>query len=216
MFQLMLKDFHTQRKVAYFIPLLLLTYLLTLGKEVSGDNPIIEHLIFGLSIACIAYFMMMYSNFNLGESERMQNRLLLSLPIERKTVINAKYAMIFAWWLISFISYSLLVVILKQLFHMSITLSFDLKVMFLSLCFAYLLCSIFYPIYYKFGYRVSSLIGILFFFVVTSGFGKLLTIKTSLTSIVVEHPFLSVAILSFAFTLLSYLVSTRIYSKADF
>lgn len=216
MFHLMLKDLYTQKKSAYFTPLLLLAYLLAKGKEISGGNILIENLVFSLSIAFIAYFMMMYSNFNTGESERMQNRLLLSLPVERRTVITAKYVMIIVWWAISYITYTLLIVILKNIFHYSLNLSIDAKVTFLSLCFAYLLSSIFYPIHFKFGYRVSSLVGILMFFLVTSGFGKLLTIHSSITSIVVKHPIFTVAIISLIFTSLSYLLSKRIFAKDDF
>lgn len=215
MFSLMKKDIYTQKKSAFFTPLLLLPYLLTLGKDVTGSG-LIENLIFSLSIAFIAYFMMMYSNFNTGESERMQIRLMLSLPIGRRAVINAKYVMISVWWLISFISYAFIIEIVKNIFHFSINLSVDTNVIFLSFCFVYLLASIFYPIHFKFGYKVSSLIGILIFFLVTSGFGKLLSVHNRFTSIIIEHPIQAIAIISLVITLLSYLWSGRIFMKRDF
>lgn len=214
MYRLMIKDIYTQRKSAYVAPLLLIAFFITKEKDINS-TVLIENLIFSLSIAYMAFFMIMASNFNTGESERMQYRLLLSLPIIRRTVINAKYAMISVWWLISYVTH-IFIVILKEIFHLSLNLSFDVNVTLLSFCFAYLFASIFYPIHFKFGYRVSNLVGIIIFFLVASGFGKLMSINTGPTSIVLERPVLTVAILSFVVTLLSYLISERIFTKRDF
>lgn len=216
MFRLIKKDIYTQRKIAYLTPLLLLPYFLTMGKGIGSANTLVGILIFSMSIAFIAYFMTMYSNFNTGESERMQNRLMLSLPIERRTVINAKYIMISVWWLISYVSYIFIIEILKSVLRFTLNFTVDLKVTFLSFCFAYLLASIFYPINFKFGYKISSIVGLLMFFLVPSCFGKLLSVNMSFISTVSEHPILTVAIISLVVTLLSYLISERIFTKKDF
>ncbi|WP_232467234.1 ABC-2 transporter permease [Anoxybacillus flavithermus] len=131
--------------MVYFSPLLSLPYFLSMGKNISGSN-FITIVIYSLCIAFIAYFMAMYTNFNTGESEINQNRLILSLPVTRRSVINAKYIMISVWWLFSYTSH-ILIFILMNVVDTSMTFNqlLDMKVLLLSLCFTYLLMSIFYP-----------------------------------------------------------------------
>jgi len=216
MLHLILKDFYIQKKIAYFIPILLLPYFLTIGKNSSGSNPI-TLLIYSLSISFIAYFMATYSNFNTEENERNQNRLLLSLPITRQSVINAKYVMISIWWLISYISYVIILIILKNVFDHNIISLFDLRVIALSFCFTYLLMSFFYPLQYKFGFRVASTIGIAIFFIIPSGLGKLLSNieNTSFISLVIERPIVSVSIITIVSVLISYYLSVYFFTKKD-
>ncbi|AGK53784.1 ABC-2 transporter permease [Bacillus sp. 1NLA3E] len=214
MLHLMIKDIFTQKKVAYFAPIFLLPYFLTIGKNISGYS-LITILIYSLSIAFIAYFMVMYSNFNTNESEKSQNRLLLSLPLTRRAVINAKYVMISAWWLISFLSYVVLFFVLKVMFHLYSSQTFDWRIIVLSLCFTYLLATTFYPIHFKFGYRVASIIGIGTFFLVTNGMGKLFSQNSHITPAIYEHPMVSISSITSVFVLISYFFSVRIFEKID-
>ncbi|AJY74237.1 ABC-2 transporter permease [Paenibacillus beijingensis] len=214
MFGLMIKDFYTQRKFAYLAPIFLLPYFLTLGRNISGAG--IE--LFSLSIGFIGYIMTLYSNFNIGESEKMQNRLLISLPTTRTAIIFAKYVMISFWWLISYISYVVLLFVLERLLHYNLTQSFDIRIAALSLCATYLFASIFYPFHFKFGYRAASLLGIAMFFLVTNGMGKLFSLSRSGSwgSAMADQPILSFAVITLSCVLVSYLLSVRIFSKKDF
>lgn len=217
MLRLMLKDISTQKKVAYFAPAVLLLYFLTMGKNITGSS-FMTIMIYSSGIGFIAYFMVLYSNFETGESEKNQNRLLLSLPIRRGTVINAKYAMISAWWLITYISFVFILLVLNGIFHIDTHLFFDFRVLTLSLCFTYLLVSLFYPFHYKFGFRVASLIGFGLFFLLTSGLGKLLSLSSNsnIISVIMEEPIISFAVITFVFVLVSYFFSVRIFTKKDF
>ncbi|WP_409271906.1 ABC-2 transporter permease [Neobacillus sp. SCS-31] len=216
MVQLMIKDLYIQKKSAYFAPLLLLTFFLSKQKEVGMGNASIENVTFGLSVGFIAYFMTMYSNFNTGESERLQNRLILSLPISRLEVIRAKYLMIAVWWVISYVTYFIIIVAIKYVFNLLPQLSIGLHGTLLSFCFAYLLSSVFYPIHFKFGYRTSSLVGILLFFLITSSLGKFLGMNSGLSIILQNHPIFSIAIVSLAVSSLSYFLSGKIFAKTEF
>ncbi|AST06532.1 MAG: hypothetical protein KatS3mg080_0574 [Anoxybacillus sp.] len=218
MLRLILKDLYTQKKIVYFSPLLSLPYFLSMGKNISGSN-FIAIVIYSLCIAFIAYFMAMYTNFNTGESEINQNRLILSLPVTRRSVINAKYIMISVWWLFSYTSH-ILIFILMNVVDTSMTFNqlLDMKVLLLSLCFTYLLMSIFYPLNYKFGFRVASPIGIAVFFLVTSGVGKILSSNKAkgMISIIIDQPIISFSIIAISVTLVSYVLTAHIFTNKDF
>lgn len=70
MLHLLLKEFYVQRKVAYFAPLFLLPYFLTLGKEFPSQSNLMQMTIYSLSIGFIAYFLTTYANFNTNEGEK--------------------------------------------------------------------------------------------------------------------------------------------------
>ena len=217
--RLILKDLYTQKKIAYFSPLLLLPYFLSIGKNIHSPN-FIGIVIYSLCIAFIAYFMATYTNFYTGEGEKNQIRLILSLPVTRRSVINAKYIMISVWWLFSYISYIFIFIVLMNVVDTSMTLNqlFDIKVLWLSLCFTYLLMAIFYPLNYKFGFRVASLIGIAAFFLVTNGVGKILSSNKAkgITSIIIDQPIISFSIIAIIVTLVSYVLTVHIFTNKDF
>lgn len=220
MLHLLLKEFYVQRKLAYLVPLFLLPYFLTLGKEINFPNQSdwMQVLVYSMSIGFIAYFITTYSNFNTNEGEKNQNRLLLSLPVTRQTVVSAKFIMISVWWLIAYIAYVAIMLILNILFDYTLIALFDYRVLVGSLCFTYLLVSLFYPLLYKFGFRVASIVGIGAFFLITSSLGKLIKINndSTIASLIREYPTLSLAIFTLIFVFVSYSLSLRMFTKRDF
>ena len=230
MFQLIKKDIVTQRYFAYLAPLFLLPYFLTIGKNnenppfinllTIGKNtegpPLILVMIFSMSIAFIAYFMVMYSNFNTNEGEKLLNRLLLSLPVRRIDIIMAKYISVLVWWLVSFVSYLILFYGLGRLFEFGLAGSLDLRIIPLSLCFTYILSSVFYPLHFKFGYRSASVVGILMFFVITSSVGKIFSPQSRLLSVVAEYPIITMIIFSLLVSVVSFYLSLNIFKRKDF
>lgn len=217
MLHLIIKDMYTQRKVAYVAPIFLLPYFLTMGKNIPSTS-IYATINYSLCIAFIAYFMAMYSNFNTNEGETMQSRLILSLPIKRKTVIDAKYIMVSVWWLLSFLSSFLLLIILRVVFHIEGIQILNIRVVMFSLCFTYILTGVFYPIHFRFGYRVGTFLGIAMFFAISSGLGKLLSLNkdTTIVSGLLERPTVSLAVITFIFVLVSYFISVSVFEKKDF
>lgn len=215
MLHLLKKEVYTQRYFAYFAPLFLLPYFLSIGKNISGSS-VMTVMMLSLSIGFIAYFMVMYSNFNTNETERNENRLLLSLPITRKELMIAKYAMVLFWWLIAFGSSFVFFIILKTFFHFDHVHFLDARIIPLSICFTYVLTSIFYPLHFRFGYRAASLIGILMFFAVTSSVGSIFRLDSNWLTFIAEHPLVSVVVFSAIFGVISYSLSLKIFLKKDY
>jgi len=102
MLQLFVKDFYTQRKTSYLIPLLLLPGLLSFVKNIPEQNYWLQVILYSLIIGFIAYYLTSNTNFSTNESDKNQNWLLLSLPVTRQNIVNAKFIMIAVWWLISY------------------------------------------------------------------------------------------------------------------
>ncbi|WP_416825419.1 ABC-2 transporter permease [Ectobacillus polymachus] len=217
MLHLIIKDMYTQRKIAYVAPIFLLPYFLTMGKNIPSTG-IYASIIYSLAIAFIAYFMALYSNFNTNEGENVQSRLILSLPIKRKTVIHAKYIMVSVWWLLSFLSSFLLLIILRVVFHIEGIQILNIRIVMFSLCFTYILTGVFYPIHFRFGYRVGTFLGIAMFFAISSGLGKLLSLNkdTTIVSGLLERPTVSLVVITFIFVLVSYFISVSVFEKKDF
>ena len=215
MLQLIKKDVVTQRIFAYLAPLFLLPYFLTIGKNIEGP-PLILVMVFSMSIAFISYIMVMYSNFNTNEGEKLLNRLLLSLPINRVDIIMAKYISVLVWWLVSLVSYLILFYGLGRVFGFGPDGSLDLRIIPLSLCFTYVLSSVFYPLQFKFGYRSASLIGILMFFAITSSVGKIFSLQSGILSFTAEYPIMTIIGFSLLVSVVSFFLSLNIFKKKDF
>ena len=217
MFQLMLKDIYIQRKTAFIAPVFLLIYFLTMGRELENTGSLIA-MAYSLAVAFIAFLMLVYSNFNTGETAKMHNRLVLSLPVERWSVINAKYVMVSVWWLCAYISCTILAFILKNVFHEFSFPTFDLNSLIFSLCITYILAAVFYPIYYKFGWKAAQILIVGLFFLFSFGLGKLLSldVKSGIISMVFKYPVTSCMIITLTIALVSYFLSLRIYEKKEF
>lgn len=216
MFRLMMKDIYTQRKEGYAAPVFLLLYFLEMGKELGHSGSPMP-LVYSLAVAFIAYIMAIFTNFSTGESDKMQNSLVLSLPLIRRSVIDAKYLMISVWWLFAYISSIILVSILKLVLHESFSPFVDLKILILSLCFTYILSSVSYPVYYKFGYKAAQMFGIILFFAFSFGLGRLLSLnfKSGILSGLFNDPIISCAVITVIIVLISYLLSAYFYEKKE-
>lgn len=216
MLHLIVKEMVTQKKIAYLVPVILLPYFLTLGKGAAAD-PLIAIFVHGMCIAFISYFMTMYSNFNTNEGDKLQNRLLLSLPITRRSIVTVKYLMIGVWWLIAYTAYTCLMALMNA-FRLYDDSPFDIRIAVLSLCLSYMLTSVFYPMHYRFGYRVGSMLGIVVFFLIASMFGKVTTFigRNSVFPVMAERPVVSFSIIALVFVAVSYRISVQVFEKADF
>lgn len=217
MIQLMKKDIVTQRKVALFAPVFMVGYFSLMGKEL-GENSSFGSVIFSLAIAFITYVIVLYSNFNTDEGNTMQNRLILSLPVKRQTVIRAKYLMIAIWWFLTYIVSAVLLLIIKLFDTGSFFTNINGQSVLLSFALTYILCSITYPLYYKFGWKASQVIGLLLFFGFSYGLGRLNKVGDGKNWILfaVQHPILAAGLIALVFLAISYRLSLRIYSKKGF
>lgn len=218
MFQFLIMELNTQKKIAFFIPIIMFPLFLTLGDRFS-ESDMFSTIIFSLAVGFISYFLTSYSNSNTGETEKLQYRFLLSMPISRKLLIIAKFTTVLVWWLVSYLWLILILILLKSmtLIHIDQPI-LNFEVLILSLCCSYFMNSIFYPIYYKFGYRITNIVGTLIFFILTNAIGKIGSLNPDnyLISFLFEYPLVALVSLAILFTLVSYIVTLNIFSKIDY
>ncbi|GAA0138113.1 hypothetical protein YSY43_49540 [Paenibacillus sp. YSY-4.3] len=218
MLKLLLMELYTQKKIAFLIPIIMFPLFLTLGNRISGSDPF-PTIIFSLSVGFISYFLTSYSNSNTGETEKLQYKLLLSLPVSRKMIIAAKYAMILLWWLISYIWLILVLLLLKYAAGIQMEQPIlNWEVMFFSLCCSYFMNAIFYPLYFKYGYRTANIIGILVFFTLSNIAGKFSSLNLSNHAVasLLNYPLASFASLTVVLVLLAYIISLLIFIRTDY
>lgn len=218
MFQFLIMELNTQKKVAFFIPIIMLPLFLTLGDRFSESDRF-STIIFSLAVGFISYFLTSYSNSNTGESEKLQYRFLLSIPISRNLLIKAKFTTILVWWLISYLWLIFILIFLKymDLIHIDQPI-LNFEVLISSLCCSYFMNSIFYPIYYKFGYRITNVVGTLIFFILTNAVARIGSMNPDkyLISFLFEYPILTLASLTIIFSLISYIMTLTIFSRIDY
>ncbi|TGA96192.1 ABC-2 transporter permease [Sporolactobacillus shoreae] len=217
MIHLMVKDMYTQRKTAYIAPVFLLIYALSWGN-LFGNSELLFQWINGLGVAFIAFLMVLYSNVTTGESDKIQNRLVLSLPLKRRSVVDARYLMISVWWLFSWLSWIIMSFVLKNVFHEFGGQILDYKVLVFSLCFTCIFTSIYYPIYFKFGFKAAQLVVMVVFFLFSFGIGKFLSLKinSGIFLSFLKHPMISSIVVTVIFACISYLSSLYLYEKEQF
>jgi ABC-2 type transport system permease protein len=213
-YQLIRKDLLTQKKTAFISPLFLIIYYLTLGKDV----PQLGGYLYCSAIGFIAYFMAMGSNFDTNEGQDKQQRLLLSMPTSRLSIIAAKYAMIAVWWCIAYFLSVLLTWVAGMFPEIGTVHLLSTSLAFGSLCATFLLTAFFYPFMYQFGYRIASFVGIAVFFAVPSSLGYLLRSDFNLERIqlLTAHPMLALGIGTLIIVAVSFFFSLSIINKKDY
>lgn len=219
MLKLLLMELYTQKKIAFLIPIIMFPLFLTLGDKISGSDPF-PTIIFSLAVGFISYFLTSYSNSNTGETEKLQYKLLLSLPVSRRMIIAAKYAMVSLWWLISYIWLILVLLLLKYAAGLQMEQPIlNWEVTFLSLCCSYFMNAIFYPFYFKYGYRTANIIGIMVFFTLSNIAGKIGSLNLSSHAVfasVLDYPLAAFASLTAVLVLFAYVISLRIFIRTDY
>lgn len=219
MYQLIKKEILTQRKLAYVQPLFLLVWLLNTGSgstfNVTNNSflPVVN----GFIAAYFAYLMVVFSNFGTKESDKRQNRLVLSLPVRRRSVIDVKYAMISCWWLFTYFFCVIFTLLLKVIFQAT-AIQISFRSLIFSLCITYLLSSITYPVYYKFGYKITQFIAMLFLFLFFFFIEKISHngIYHEAFSEVTGYPMIAIIIVTVIMVFASYFLSIHFYQKEEF
>ncbi|MFT8872834.1 MAG: ABC-2 transporter permease [Sporolactobacillus sp.] len=222
MIALMLKDMRIQRKQTFFSPLFVLFPLLVIN--ISSTNmsdqrfPLIFQSFYAVAVGFVTFIFSLYSLFNTEEGDVLQNRLLLSLPLRRRTIVTARYVMIGVWWLYISVFCNLGAYVMHA-FGL-ITLQIGGRDAVLSLCVSLLLCSLLYPVYYCFNFKAAQLAGTLLFFLqlffIQFFQTGALPARTALLKSIAEHWLVDVPAATVAVTVLSYALSLRFFAKKDF
>lgn len=214
MVQLIKTDWSCQRKIAYFMPLFFLFYVtMASSQSVSAFS-------FGATVAMIAFVMVSYANMNTDEGSLAERRLLVSLPVARKTIVIGKYAMSAVWCLTAWVPSVLLFILASLMLGDTVDLLFLLKTLLVALCLIYLLTSAYYPLLFRFSYKKAQwgvqLIWVAFVFFLVFAFNQFMYVGHAATDLL-EHVASTVLLLvgTCALTLLSLFVSTRFFAKKD-
>jgi ABC-2 type transport system permease protein len=212
--QLLLKDLHTQRLFGYLFPLLFIMPFYV--SSLNGVNYIIIY------VTYVSIWLSVYSNFGTTASNRLGLKLMSSLPVTRKSLVQAKYCAVFIWWGISLISYGTIAFLIS--IWTNNTLGWGtIASLVLSLCSSFIIISIFYPLYFLLGYQVAAgitmVIPMLGFFWITISTGM----SDENSGLLQWHLFLTENLLfyflfilvSMMITFASYRLSVVIFKKKD-
>ena len=214
--QLMMKDLFKQKFFGYFFPLFILfPVFINSFLTISSLSFVAIYVTFG------AIWMTVYSNFGTAASNRLEQKLMSSLPITRKDLVQAKYCAAFMWWGMSLIIYGTIAFLVFLFINKQFSWEnmFDL---FFSLSLCLIIISFFYPLYFLFGYHIAAaitmilpLIGFsgLFSLSVDSQNGEPSSLQLFPTDNLLIY-FLFV-LASIAITFISYFLSVTIYEKKD-
>ncbi|MEK3890197.1 ABC-2 transporter permease [Bacillus sp. FSL K6-3431] len=206
--QLILKDLYTQKRMGYFFPIFI-TFMMfiSLSFVVGIGN------FFLIAATYAAIWLSVYSNFGVVSIDLLQKRLVTSLPVTRKNIVQAKYLAALVWWGISFLFFGFIYLIIE------ISTSADLGLpswqsILLSFAALYIAISIFYPLYFAYGYQIAALITVI---ITMSGFfsiGYLSAFFDGLeNSLTISK--LIIIIISILVVTLSYIGSVRVFEKKD-
>lgn len=223
MLRLMIKDIYTQKKSTYFIPLIVLVYFIMAAGDRS-DQELIDILVYGAGVGFMTYYSVMASNFNTNEGGKTQNRLLLSLPVTRRSAVLAKYLMVVVWWLFAYATSAVIISAFRPILHFQGLQPLDFRVAVLSLCFSCIFSSVFYPFFFKFGYRPASVLGIMSFSAFLGAIGAFFSDTDSpaisgnqaLLNFILNHPMILLIIATLIVMFASYIVSAHIFEKKEF
>ncbi|KKI91063.1 hypothetical protein WQ54_16780 [Bacillus sp. SA1-12] len=213
------KDLLTQQKVYYLICLI---WFIPLTNFFTDGTPF-KHV---LLITFYATSMVMYSNFNTITSEEKQAMLINSLPVTRNQVVLSKYMTGAIWYFISAI-FVTIYVLLFHLFAPFPSRMIYLEEYIISFSIAYLLLSVFYPLFYALGFKIASfLVGAIILSVIMGlqiiinlvANPRFPSVKNFVTSLGQDQWTIAgiLAVVTLLVTVFSYKASVRIYSRKDF
>lgn len=161
--RLMRKDMLTLRKSSWFFAFVLL-FMTFLTWPIDSMS-----LGYSLIIGMIGYYFLGISHFSTPESDRASHRLLLSLPVGRRQVVIAKYAMAGFWWLVAFLAGMILFLIAQAIRGEAASFPNFFLAVVPSLCYVYLSMAVDHPLYCLFGHRVAQSVEVLLFAFMFSG-----------------------------------------------
>ncbi|MEH7254606.1 ABC-2 transporter permease [Neobacillus niacini] len=212
--QLLLKDLQSQRLFGYLFPLLFIMPFYV--SSLNGVNYIVIY------VTYVSIWLSVYSNFGTAASNRLGLKLISSFPITRKNLIQAKYCAAFMWWGISLISYGTIAFLISILTNNTLGWGTIVSLV-LSLCSSFIIISVFYPLYFVFGYQVAAGItmgipalaffGITFSTVMYQENDGVLQLDQFLTENLLLY--LLFILVSMMITIASYKLSVVIFEKKD-
>ncbi|WP_125153065.1 ABC-2 transporter permease [Clostridium rectalis] len=163
MYNLLIKDYLLQKKVP--IITISLSIFMCIIYLLSGGKTIILTLMSMFGIFCCTFISVSYSN---GYEEKNNSLIILnSLPLKRIVIVLSKYISLIMFCIINtsvFIFFSCLAYFIKN----SNIYVIPYELILLTFMILIIMFSIYYPLYFKFGYTYSRIFLALFYAIILS------------------------------------------------
>lgn len=217
MYHLIKKDLLMQKKSLKLSILLMAFFSITLSN--------IGHVGFLVSVLAITYQLALGASAL--EDKNNSDKILISLPIKKSTIVLSKYASIYVYAAFAILIYGVIYLIVK-LVHAPLNVSFTFIGIMGAVTAVTLFCSISFPLIFKYGYLKSKMANMVIFFVFIFGGSGLYKFANSgqvswnqriidfLSNASEPVAILLLLGLLLVILFLSYTVSLRFYTKREF
>ncbi|MEA4825041.1 MAG: ABC-2 transporter permease [Clostridium sp.] len=216
MINLIRKDFALTFKMRSLIVFALYFFLLiTLADNLNSDSRYI------LIITTIAYFLS--SETFIYDDKTKSYYVINSLPIKRSDVVISKYLSIIVYIIVAIISVGLAGAFISSTKLISGINLINLKVIKYVILSSFIIMAINFPIYFKYGFRQAKLLNFIIYFT----FFTLINAAQSILSLEAVESFITFMaknstvinslslVMVLIFTIISMLISIKIYDKKD-
>lgn len=216
MINLIRKDFALTFKMRSLIAFVLYFFLLiTLADNLNSDSRYI------LIITTIAYFLS--SETFIYDDKTKSNYIINSLPIKRSDVVISKYLSIIVYIIVAIISVGLAGALISSTKLISGVNLINLEVIKYVILSSFIIMAINFPIYFKYGFRQAKLLNFIIYFT----FFILINAAQSILSLEPVQSFVTFVeknstvinslslVIVLIFTIISMLISIKIYDKKD-
>jgi len=221
-YNLIIKDLILQRKTWLF------PFFYGFFLFLVFNDPLFKDFIYNMGVIAVSYVMIMTAvSF---DEKNSTDIILLSLPLNRKKVILEKYILVFIIVPIGLLIMGFIGAVIKLSGLIEIPRLVNINDFLFSLSSVLLLSGIYYPSYYKLGYKYSRYINLvlfLFLFFLPNWLTQYLINNVDRNGPfaqrlmeILNYPTWFIGCILLAITLIfafiSYLISVRIYMKKEF
>ncbi|BDG33521.1 ABC-2 transporter permease [Parageobacillus thermoglucosidasius] len=154
MFQLILKDILLLKKIFLFAA----AYIIVMMMFLKEDSAVV----FFVSVIAVTYMLILSACAH--DDKNKADILLNSFPLTRRTVVMARYCSIFVFSVTAIMYYLVIAHILQMTGLSAQAHSVSLENVAAALCAVIFINSVYFPVFFKFGYIHSRLVGFILFF----------------------------------------------------
>ncbi|WP_027624177.1 ABC-2 transporter permease [Clostridium lundense] len=164
MFNLILKDFLLQKKITLFTIAYALVFNLTCYLSSSNLDKLEILPIFG-----IVFFTYLSIFYMIGIEERNKSLVIInSLPLERSQIVISKYISLIFFTIVNALTLYLPTFIFGIIFRNNQIYSLNYSILTVFIALLLILFSIYYPLYFKYGYNSMRVFSFIFYILMFS------------------------------------------------
>lgn len=159
MFNLVLKDFLLQKKITLITIAYALFFSVVCYFNATKLDKLMVFPIFGIVFS--TYLSIFYM---IGKEERTKSLIIInSLPLERSQIVISKYISLIFFIIINTLVFYLPILLLGVIYANNSVSSLDYSIIIMFLSFLLILFSIYYPLYFKYGYNAMRIFSFAFY-----------------------------------------------------